>query len=82
MILFMKTIQTNNAHADAYIGKKSENDLYVSGACSSEANKSEWLTVSHRPRTAQSNAMQNNGKQTKRYSQNKYKQTSKQKENT
>ena len=42
-----------------------ENDLYVTGACSSEAGKPEWLTIDHEPHNAQSNAMQSNDKQSK-----------------
>ena len=67
MTLLMNTMKNKNiANAGAYIGKKTENDLYVSGACSSEDNKPEWLTVDHKPRTAHSNAMQSSNKQTQR----------------
>ena len=39
--------------------------LYVLGACSSEANKPEWLTIDHEPPNALSKAMQSNDKQRK-----------------
>ena len=62
MTLLLDTMK-RTMHMLMHTSAKRENDLYVTGTCTSEANKPERLTLDHTPRTAQSNAMQSNDKQ-------------------